>query len=535
MSETAYAFAYYRTRCVICGVDVKRYDGIGLPAEGTILDARSKGAWAHALCADREEREHRRRVTQGSRDGFASRTGRSKATSGLRQESRASARYIKGKYSTARVAAPNDSDLPEIHVIGDLLKADRIVGYGLFGGVLEKACVSQGIDVLKVAGRVKDINLLARLADPRSLDAADSETRHSLLSLAKGLGGQPVLKGNEAAILVGSASTVQEDLRRLLQLDVVHAMNEYGRREHRIAALAEVITHRGFRVDEARLAARLASPNSSNTLRRVGEEIREGRVHTSFDSKSSTGRLSTRCPNLGNLTKCERDVLIAEPGHRILTVDLAQIDARVVAGLSQDIEFLKLFEGDRDIHAETALRLFGDHAKRDLAKRVVHGLNFGMGGKRLAEETGLTLEESKKVVRDMAESFPQWAAWRAEVTDRVRRGERLLNGFGRALTVPRKDAATKGPARLAQSTARDIFFEGVLRIDDAGLSPYLRMLLHDEVVMSVPVADYSEIQLIVIGCLTGWWTPSDTDIPVEIKAVAGGAGRTWADADGEVV
>jgi DNA polymerase I-like protein with 3'-5' exonuclease and polymerase domains len=49
--------------------------------------------------------------------------------------------------------------------------------------------------------------------------------------------------------------------------------------------------------------------------------------------------------------------------------DLSQGDMRIMAALSQDPEYMKLFVGDRDAHAEVAVALLGPKELQDLPPR----------------------------------------------------------------------------------------------------------------------------------------------------------------------
>jgi DNA polymerase-1 len=71
--------------------------------------------------------------------------------------------------------------------------------------------------------------------------------------------------------------------------------------------------------------------------------------------------------------------------------------------------------------------------------------------------------------------------------------------------------------------------DGVLRMNEAGLTKYLRLMLHDEVLMSVPIQEYEQIVERTIECLSTTWTPPGLKFAVPIEASAGLPGSTWAD------
>lgn len=88
-----------------------------------------------------------------------------------------------------------------------------------------------------------------------------------------------------------------------------------------------------------------------------------------------------------NRAKRIRNAFHAGPGRVLVSVDLSQIELRMMAHLSQDPVLLKVFRDGRDPHAETAFRLLGaprekkaqdDSAHRLPAKTVNFGIINGM-------------------------------------------------------------------------------------------------------------------------------------------------------------
>src|ERR1700746_2598249 len=145
----------------------------------------------------------------------------------------------------------------------------------------------------------------------------------------------------------------------------------------------------------------------------------------------------------------------------LISADLAQVDARAVAGLSQDMEYLKLFEDGRDLHAEMALRLFGTESERERAKAAAHGINYGMRGKKLAYTTGMELHEAEDVIHNFEKSFPRLTRWQNEMREVGEITGVLYNGFGRLMRIESERAFTQSPALMGKSKARDILIDGI--------------------------------------------------------------------------
>lgn len=260
----------------------------------------------------------------------------------------------------------------------------------------------------------------------------------------------------------------------------------------------------------ARLCDLVATVTSERTIyQTITAHTVEGRVHPAVSMEQSTGRWSITKPGLTVVGKRggrhrEREVFLPDPGHAVISVDLAQVDARAVAALSGDPAYAQLFAPGVDAHAEVARRIWGDASRREDAKAIGHGWNYGMGLEKLGREAGVSYEVAQQFDAAMREQFPHLVAWRDHVRDLARSGETLDNGFGRKMRPDPDRAHTQGPAFMGQGCARDLMMEGLLRLPRE-VYPYLRAVVHDEVVLSVPAADADEIERAVVDALSFEW------------------------------
>lgn len=288
------------------------------------------------------------------------------------------------------------------------------------------------------------------------------------------------------------------------------------------------------RPDVLELVETVAALNGVRTVYDTVQNTRIGdRVHPDVLMFQASGRWSIKNPGLTVMGKrggkhVEREVFVPDEGHVIIAADLAQVDARAVAAHCQDNAYLDLFEPGRDSHTEIATAVWGDPGRRQDAKVIGHGWNYGMGLNNLARQCG-SYEAAREFHHAMTERFPDLVRWKREIAERGDAGEWLDNGFGRRLRVARGRGWTQGPALMGQSAARDILMEGLLRLPTE-LVPYLRAVVHDEVVMSVPVADAEEIERAVVDALSFPWAPPGASRPVQIiAATEGRRGTSWGD------
>lgn len=273
-----------------------------------------------------------------------------------------------------------------------------------------------------------------------------------------------------------------------------------------------------------------------NGIRTVYETLSQytvgGRVHPEVGMFQASGRWSTTKPGLTVLGKRggkyrEREILLPEPGHVIISADLSQVDARALAALSQDPAYLAMFEPGLDLHEETARRIWGDGSRREDAKALGHGWNYGLGIPGMMRNARVDEETARRFDRGMREQFPRLVAWRDGVRAAGEIGETLDNGFGRPLRVDPTRAYTQAPAIMGQACARDLATEGLLRLP-RDLHPMLRAFVHDEVILSVPIADVEDVERAVIEALSFDWAPPGGDLSVRIEAGLGDhRGQTW--------
>lgn len=151
-------------------------------------------------------------------------------------------------------------------------------------------------------------------------------------------------------------------------------------------------------------------------LLKLSKASPKSRVHTSFiHTGTSTGRLSSKDPNLQNIpvkTELGREVrggFVAKKGYKLIGIDYSQIELRLLAHFSGDKAMIEAFRSGKDIHKETALKLFGDaeaDAKRGIAKSINFGLLYGMGPKRLSETIGISTKEAKSYIESYFATFP---------------------------------------------------------------------------------------------------------------------------------
>ena len=153
-----------------------------------------------------------------------------------------------------------------------------------------------------------------------------------------------------------------------------------------------------------------------NPLLKLAKASKDSRIHTSYlQTGTATGRLSSKNPNLQNIpvrSQIGRQIrhgFVAREGFKLVGIDYSQMELRMLAHFSQDSALLEAFKEHKDIHLETAAKIFGDDkAKemRNVAKSINFGLLYGMGSRKLAQTIDVSTAEAKTFIERYFDSFP---------------------------------------------------------------------------------------------------------------------------------
>ncbi|MCM2391756.1 DNA polymerase [Streptomyces albipurpureus] len=213
------------------------------------------------------------------------------------------------------------------------------------------------------------------------------------------------------------------------------------------------------------------------------------RVHPKIGALAArTARMSISDPPFQQLPSGKWEVrraVIADEGHRMISVDYSSVEPRVMAALSGDERMTAAILRGDDLHNLTAASVYGPDfvpAQRKVAKVVQLGVAYGGGAKTIAAQTGLTLPEAQAAVRGYKRTYPRLARYiRSLQAQVIRDGYTLRTPSGRRLVFDR-DAAYASFNGEIQSTARDIFAQGLLEIHARGLTQHVLLPVHDEII-----------------------------------------------------
>jgi len=276
-----------------------------------------------------------------------------------------------------------------------------------------------------------------------------------------------------------------------------------------------------------------------------------GRVHTSYSLVGAqTGRLSSTDPNLQNIPirtevgRQIRDAFIAAPGHVLMAADYSQIELRLAAHMADVPELKEAFAQGQDIHAATAIELFGEVNRdtRAKAKTINFAILYGISRWGLAGRLEITPDEAQALIARYFERFPGISDYIRDTLDGARERGYTETLFGRKTWFPRIKAASQherqGSERAAinapiQGTSADLIKRAMARMPralaDAGLSD-VKMLLqvHDELVFEAPEGQAEAAGEVIRRVMMGAAEPVlKLSVPLEVEI---GVGKSWGEA-----
>jgi len=229
---------------------------------------------------------------------------------------------------------------------------------------------------------------------------------------------------------------------------------------------------------------------------RGSDDIMHYNIHS---CRARTTRMSITDPPMQTFDRdvpAVRGSFRPRPGHVFITIDADQIEARLAAHFSADPRMIADFwyadEHQLKFFIEMASRIYSERiTKRDprytWTKNATYAQIYGSGLDKAAATAGVPVETMRPAYSGLAQMYPNVK----RLMDRLiaeAKGKRpkVQTIDGRWLYTYRgKEYALLNT--LIQGSAATIMKWGIINLDAAGLGPFLRLPVHDEILMEVPV------------------------------------------------
>lgn len=276
-----------------------------------------------------------------------------------------------------------------------------------------------------------------------------------------------------------------------------------------------------------------------------------GLIHTSYNQAvAATGRLSSTNPNLQNIpirTERGRGVRKAfisrNENWTLLSADYSQIELRIMAELSQDVNMLEAFKQGLDIHKATAARVYSvslDEVNSDMrrnAKAVNFGIIYGQSAFGLSQNLGISRKEAAEIIDQYFTQYTGIRKYMGEViefakengyVETILKRRRYLRDINSANMTVRGFAERNAINAPIQGSAADLIKIAMINIQkdiaEKGLEGKMIMQVHDELVFDVPNHEINEFKSIIENRMKN---AIEMQVPIEIEI---GEGRNWLEA-----
>lgn len=256
-----------------------------------------------------------------------------------------------------------------------------------------------------------------------------------------------------------------------------------------------------------RKVSKLISTYLDGMLDYVGAD---GKIHTTYMQRTtSTGRLSSREPNLQNLPirddegRALRKMFASSfENGTIISADYNQIELRLIANFSGDENMIADYLSGKDIHSATASKIFGvpEHDvtpnMRRVAKSVNFGIIYGISAYGLSQNINTTPKEAGAFINKYLEIYPKVKEYGDKQIELARQNGYVSTIMGRVRHIPDINSTNHTVRGFAERVAKNMPLQGSAsdiikiaminvfkRFNQEKLKSKLIIQIHDELVV----------------------------------------------------
>lgn len=276
------------------------------------------------------------------------------------------------------------------------------------------------------------------------------------------------------------------------------------------------------------------------------------KIHTRYvQTLTQTGRLSSVDPNLQNIPirleegrKIRQAFVPRKKDWLIYSSDYSQIELRVLAHISDDTHLKEAFIEGQDIHASTAMRVFGIEKAEDVtpnmrrqAKAVNFGIVYGISDYGLSQNLGISRKEAQQYIDTYFEKYPGVKQYMEDIVRDAKDKGFVETLYHRRRYLPDINARNFNLRSFAERTAINTPIQGsaadILKIAMIELDKRMKkekleavMLLqvHDELVFEVPETELETLDQLVKEVM-------ESAVALSVPLITDSSwGTTWYDA-----
>ena len=252
---------------------------------------------------------------------------------------------------------------------------------------------------------------------------------------------------------------------------------------------------------------------------------KNGKIHTRYmQTIAQTGRLSSIDPNLQNIPirleegrKVRQAFVPSHEGWKIFSSDYSQIELRVLAHISDDEHLKEAFIEGQDIHASTAMRVFGIEKQEDVtsemrsrAKAVNFGIVYGISDYGLSKNLDISRKEAQLFIDTYFEKYPGVKTYMEDIVREAKEQGYVETLFHRRRYLPDINSRNFNLRSFAERTAMNTPIQGSAadiikvamiemdeRLETEGLEATMLLQVHDELIFEAPESEIPLLEKLV--------------------------------------
>lgn len=278
----------------------------------------------------------------------------------------------------------------------------------------------------------------------------------------------------------------------------------------------------------------------------------DNKIHTIYlQTLTQTGRLSSIEPNLQNIPiridegKQIRKAFV--PQHKdweIFSADYSQVELRVLAHISGDEHMQEAFNEDYDIHAHTAMRIFGLNSTDEVtpnmrrqAKATNFGIVYGISDYGLSQNIGISRKQAAAFIESYFEQYPGVKKYMDDIVKYARENGYVETIMHRRRYLPDIHSKNFNMRNFAQRTAMNTPIQGsaadIIKVAMINmqkmlvkekLQANLLLQVHDEMIFEAPATEIATLEKLVPSVMD---SAVKLDVPLKVETAHG---KTWYEA-----
>ena len=279
-------------------------------------------------------------------------------------------------------------------------------------------------------------------------------------------------------------------------------------------------------------------------------DTKDGRIHTTYNQTvTTTGRLSSSNPNLQNIPirtsegNKIRQAFVPKDRENflILSADYSQIELRILAHVSGDVNLINAFKSEVDVHTLTASKVFEvpiDEVTKEMrykAKAVNFGIVYGQSKYGLAKSLGIKPDEAESFIDKYFQTYSRIKDYMIDKVAQVEEQGFVETIFGRRryleAEINSPNAMIREFAKRAainqpmQGSASDLIKLAMIdfsaKLKSMALNSKMIIQVHDELVVEVEKSELDIVKKLILESME-LGQPLDVPLVVDINV-----GESW--------